>query len=445
MYISIAICIVSFFGLLALLRRDAVSLGLPVAYLFSLLLIHVPGAYAYLISDQLVGRNSVEKGIEFTAIGSVSFVAGVLVVSLLSTESPIASIGGRHRFAVFCLFGGWLFNIGLIFLPNIPSFSAAIDKAGAIWMLGVMVGLRSSLQQSNPRQAALWGSALLVYPVAGLVFGGFLSYGSAAMIIVLAILLISIRGKIKVIVGLIVGIYLGMTVFVNYFEHRRDIRKEAWSDEAPLASKIDAAMEIVTDFQWFDSSNKRHLFALTERLNQNYFAGRAAIRIQNGVVDYLYGRSIWEGLISLVPRVVWPDKPVTAGSPEIVSRMTGLKLNKYTSFGVGNVMEFQINFGIPGLICGFFLLGMLLRMLDRRAAVAERRGDFGITIVCFLPAVALIQPNGSLVELFSGGAAAWVGGMGWKWAWEYWSTFRTSDHDRSVDLPTPGALHLSRE
>ena len=44
----IFICLAAFLGLLRLLRRDRVSLGLPVAYLYSLLLIHVPGAFAHI-------------------------------------------------------------------------------------------------------------------------------------------------------------------------------------------------------------------------------------------------------------------------------------------------------------------------------------------------------------------------------------------------------------
>jgi hypothetical protein len=114
---------------------------------------------------------------------------------------------------------------------------------------------------------------------------------------------------------------------------------------------------------------------------------------------------------------LWPEKPVFGGSPKIVAEMTGLRLANNTTFGVGNVMEFQINFGIPGLIIGFFLLGFLIRTLDRNAAAAEGRGDLGKTILCFLPAVALIQPNGSMVELCGGAGAALVAAYAWKWAW----------------------------
>jgi putative effector of murein hydrolase LrgA (UPF0299 family) len=106
--------------------------------------------------------------------------------------------------------------------------------------------------------------------------------------------------------------------------------------------------------------------------------------------------------------------------------MTGLYLDEDTSWGVGNVMEFQINFGIPGLIGGFLMLGWLLGTLDRSAAEAERAGQLSRVFFFFLPAVALIQPLGSLVELSGGAAAALVAAFGWSWGWERWSRRRTA-------------------
>jgi hypothetical protein len=423
MEFSIAVCIATFLWLLFDLRRDSVSLGLPLAYLFSLLLIHVPGAYVYVVADFpfLSYSDFVEVGIRFTAIASVSFVGGAWAVRLFSTgRPPISAETDQRRFSFFCLICGWLSTYALGSLHAISSVGAAIDRAGGIWMLGVMLGLRSAVKRSNLMMAGMWLGALAVYPVLMLLLGGFLSYGSAAMIIVLSILTVSVRNWWKVIIGLIVAVYLGLNVFVNYFGQREEIRKEVWGG-APLTDRIDATLDIFRDFRWFNPNNMGHVIALDQRLNQNFFTGLAADRIEQGSVDYLYGRSVWEGLIALIPRALWPDKPVFAGSPKIVSEMTGLTLNENTSFGVGNVMEFHINFGIPGLIVGFFLLGLALRALDRYAAMSLRRGDFGNAVIGFLPAIALIQPNGSLVEISSGAAAALVAAHGWKWAWKRWS------------------------
>jgi hypothetical protein len=64
------------------------------------------------------------------------------------------------------------------------------------------------------------------------------------------------------------------------------------------------------------------------------------------------------------------------------------------------------------------VLGWLIGTLDLKAAVAESQGELGRVILFFLPGVALIGPNGSLVELFGGSAAALVAAFGWKLAWK---------------------------
>src|SRR5207237_2039658 len=90
----------------------------------------------------------------------------------------------------------------------------------------------------------------------------------------------------------------------------------------------------------------------------------------------------------------------------------------------------QVNFGLPGVVIGFFILGWTLGFLDVRAAIAESRGDLPRAIVFFLPAVALIQPNGSMVELVGGAAAALVAAYPWTWVWRHWVVLRRPTHPR---------------
>jgi hypothetical protein len=441
----IVICLASFLLLLWLLRRSRVSLGLPIAYLYSLLLIHAPGAYAHIVGrDFLHHSDLIEIGMGFAALGSVCFVAGVWWARrhLSRATMPVRRETNLNQFCWFCVIGGWALIYGLSPLFQIPSIGATVEKGGAIWMLGVMLGLRAAWQRRDLKRAAIWLGALMVYPALMLLLGGFLSYGSAAIIIVCAALTISTRSYWQAVVGITVFLFLSLSVFVNYYAHRNDIREQVWGG-ASLEARIDSVTDTVRGFEWFDPSNQKHLIALDERLNQNYFVGLAARRIQVGLSHYLDGESVWEGLLSLVPRLLWPDKPVFGGSPQIVSKMTGLHFSPNTSIGVGNVMEFQINFGIPGVIIGFFVLGWFIGVLDLKAAVAEARGDMGRTILFFLPCVALIQPNGSIVELTGGSAAALVAAYGWKWTWKQWVAHRDSS-GRTYSYPheaVPKARH----
>jgi hypothetical protein len=322
-------------------------------------------------------------------------------------------------------------------MVHVASLGAVIEKGGSIWMLGVLIGLQGALERKSFKGIAIWISALATYPISMLLISGFLSAGVTATVIVLSAMAVWIRHYLRVVVGICVAAFLGMTAFVNYYESRDEIRDAVWGG-APILDRIHVVTGAATRFHWFDMSNPQDLVALDERLNQNYFVGLAVMRLKDGEVDFLDGYSLWEGLLALVPRVIWPQKPVTAGSSTIVSDMTGLELSLDASWGVGNVMEFYINFGWPGLVAGFLLLGWLLGKLDLRAAASLDRGDFGSAIMAFLPAVAFIQPNGSIVEMTGGAASALIAAYWWRWAWRKWSQEkRTPPEPQRDGIPTP--------
>ena len=415
---SLSICLAAVLLLLWMLRRNGVSLGLPIAYLFLLLREHVPGAYVHLIGEEFFFNSAfVETGIWFTAIGSLFFVAGVWVAGCSPADRAVhRTPADRQQFVLFCLISGWLFTFGLrSFLIDVPSIGALVDKGGAIWILGVLLGLRQAVWLGDLKGIVLWLAALVVYPTS-LLLVGFAGIGTQSVIIVICALTVSARKFSRILVGIAGVTFVGLSFYVNYFEERHVIRQTTW--ELNIADQLTFVASRFSNMDWFDQSNPRHLHALDQRLNQNYFVGIAAVRIQQGLADYLYGQSILEGIVSLVPRAAWPDKPVFGGSGDIVANATGLQLSKTTSWGVGNVMEFYINFGYSGLIVGFFLLGWLLRTLDRQSAVAERRGELGKLILSFLPALALIGPLVSMVELVSGSAAALLSAFCFKWIWE---------------------------
>jgi hypothetical protein len=378
---------------------------------------HLPGAFAHLVGRDFLLHYDIDAvAMRFVAVAAACFVLGVLWARSDRRDVPLRADVDRRRFWLFCLVGGWIVVYGLSPLYNIPSFNALGDKGGAIWMLGVVLALRSAFGNRDVKGILLWGSALMVYPVLMLVFGGFLGYGSVPIVLVGSVLAVSLRNGRRVAVGIVLFTYLSLSVFVNYFEHRTQLREQVWGG-APLDARISTAVDSFAHFELFDPSNQQHLIDLDQRLNQNYFVGLAARRIERGQAEYLNGESLWEGLLALVPRVVWPDKPVYGGSPEIVSKMTGLHFNSRTSIGVGNVMELEINFGYAGIVIGFFVLGWIIGKLDLKAAIAERQGKLGTVILCFLPCLAFIQPNGSIVEITGGVAAAWGSAYLWSRLW----------------------------
>jgi len=89
-----------------------------------------------------------------------------------------------------------------------------------------------------------------------------------------------------------------------------------------------------------------------------------------------------------------------------VSEHTMIEFAGNTSVGMGQVLEFYINFGTTGVIIGMLVLGFALRFMDMRLAAALVRSDWDTVMFYFLVGSATLQVGGSLAEIGAGVAAA---------------------------------------
>jgi hypothetical protein len=122
--------------------------------------------------------------------------------------------------------------------------------------------------------------------------------------------------------------------------------------------------------------------------------------------DFAYGETFWQAVLALVPRFVWPNKPIFAGSPGLVSQYTGFTFAEGTSVGVGQIMEFYINFGTLGVTLGFLILGALITVIDATAGQRLRHGDWQGFALWYLTGISFLSVGGSLVELTSSAGAS---------------------------------------
>lgn len=421
---SIALSLGSFVALMLLVRHRSPSMGFPVAYLFQLLLIHVPGAIVHALPWADLNWHEVSViGASCAAIGAASFVGGVWLARLSGVRRQTVVHHVEQKFLWFSLLLGWALMFGLRkALKNVPSIFAAVEIGSLVWMIAVMVGLPLAFRSRNLTQIGLWLGALSVYPLLFLVDHGFLVWGINAAIICLAFLVVLTRKLWRVWAGLAVLSVFGMGLFATYVGMRSEIRKVVWKGES-WERRWGESLRLVSEFRLMDLRNPEDLAAVNWRLNQNYLVGMAVERLRSGAVEYYKGKTVVQGFQAMIPRILWPEKPVFAGGGNIVMEMTGFFVDsKKTSYGVGNVMEFYINFGMPSLVLGFLFLGWGLGRLDYLAAMALSDGDYPRVIVCALPIIALIQPERGIVEMASGAMAGVVAALFWRWLWGMLST-----------------------
>jgi len=251
-------------------------------------------------------------------------------------------------------------------------------------------------------------AASTLLPFATILAQGYLSYGLAALAAVAAFIAEMVKSRRKlVLVGVGVG-YVTMSFFVTYMRDRAQIRDAVWNG-AETSQRIDLISASIANFEWFDINNPSHLWRIDERLNQGYLVGLAVDRLERGDVAFGKGETVKDAFIALLPRMLWPDKGVAAGSSDIVSRYTGMEFMEGTSVGVGLVMELFVNFGSPGVWIGFAAFGALLIFIDERAHARLVEGDARAFAVWYLPGSSLLQlGGGSLVDASASAGAALV-------------------------------------
>lgn len=116
--------------------------------------------------------------------------------------------------------------------------------------------------------------------------------------------------------------------------------------------------------QIYASIDKSSIYLMT--LNIDFpWAYEAYLNIVNYVpryVEYTWGFSYYRWLFVLIPRSLWPEKPENLSAQYIYSFVDpGWHGHSSAILLLG---EFHWNFGLPGIIIGMFMTGLLIRLLQ---------------------------------------------------------------------------------
>lgn len=406
--LSVCICVSQW-------RSRGGGVGLTVAYLLNFLIIHLTGAAIYVLPWYTSPQAEfVELGFEQSVIALAAFTIGSVLVApfavgVLSKQEPEP----EERSVTFDA-GKSLIVIGLGFyfvlapvLGRIPSISAVLSLGWGVLLSGLCLKLWQSWERGDRRTFFLWLATTLCAPFITVIFEGFLGYGTSYFILVLSFIATFYRPRWHIIAAGLICVVFGLSFYVTYMRDRATLRGII-ADDGAYSDRVEQVIDTASSFEVFDIYNEEHLIRIDDRLNQNILVGAAVDYLRSGRQAFANGETLWMALIAVVPRAIWPDKPVQAGSAGLVTEYTGIVFAEGTSVGVGQVMEFYINFGTTGVAFGFFVLGTALGVLDclaKRQLLVRDIPEFGAV---FLVGFSLINPGGSLVEISAAAAAAIV-------------------------------------
>jgi len=380
--------------------------GLMLTYLLSFGTIHLLAPVLYLIpwfGDIRIGPTL--EGLRESTIALIAFAAGAEIGARLArqrndrppADDLIRPIDTRQANA-YLIAGLFIYAVMIPASRGIPTLTALVSMA--LPMIVGAMGAKCWAAWCEGRQGVMWGwvAISLAFPVLTVLTQGFLGFGFASMLTLFAFVASYYRPQWKVLVAGLALAYIGLSVYVTYMRDRTDIRNIVWTG-GTLRESAAQASDTFGALEWFDPNNVKHLDRIDGRLNQDLLIGMAVENLEVGTAHFAAGSTIFDAVLAVVPRALWPDKPVAAGSGDLVADFTGLRFPEGTSVGIGQVMECYVNFGTTGVLIGFLLIGGCVAFFDRVSLRCLRQGHLSGFMVWYLPGLAFLQVGGSFVEL----------------------------------------------
>lgn len=398
------------------LRLHQRATGLVLAYMANLWLIHWPAALTYLFPETAgIDAERVITGFHSSTLGIMGFAAGAVLIAPFIVrvfEPPRSHTNAAARRLpdarlpfTYVLIGIASYLVVTPLLGKLPTISALVGATTQLIIAGFCLGLWYFWHAGQRRKFVLLLLLAFALPMITILRQGFLGYGAVALITIVSFIAVFYRPRWRLVLMAAGVAYLGFSFYVTYMRDRGELRASVWGGQSAV-ERVARLSRTLTGIEWFNPANPTHILRITGRLNQNYLVGAAVERIRTGASNYANGETVLQAFLSLIPRAIWPEKPVRAGSPDIVSNYTGIRFAKGTSVGIGQVMEFYINFGELGVIFGFLVLGIVVTVIDTWAGMRLWVGDWLQFAVWYLTGLAMIQAGGSLIEVMSSAGAA---------------------------------------
>ena len=354
------------------------------------------------------------EGLRHSAFAMVAFAVGVEAVTLWRRHLRAADHRVRTRVILprplttaYLISAVLLYGVISPLVGKLPTV-AALASAGST-LMAVAVGLQcwNAWNAGHPGRMWLWVIATCVFPIFTVLMQGFLGYGYAATLVVLGFVGSFYRPRWQVLALGLVLAYSAMSVFVTYMRDRTDIRDVVWGG-ASIDERLSQLRSTFDHAEWFNPYEVDHLHRINGRLNQSYLVGASVSYLEGRKGEYAGGETLLDAVLAVVPRALWPDKPVVGGSGDIVTRYTGIRFAEGTSVGVGHVLELYVNFATTGVLVGFLMIGIVLTYLDGVAADRLARGDAFGFLLRYMPGLGVLQVGGSLAEVAGTAAASYV-------------------------------------
>ncbi len=354
-------------GVLTLLARRGLPVhlvGVMEAPIFLALLAY-PVTTLYLSdateSYDLVHNPTLDSAMWIAWMGMASFLVGMVIA--FRRRLPVDR-KARHPIQLVETDTLLLYAVGMIVMEYVlPHVSVSFFALSFVLSCCAPVGLftflalqkRDDLRWTRTWKFALWVLALLFWSVRS-VLGGI--FGGTLLILFIFLLQYAHRSKAILLALLAGSFFLGPLMQDTKSDFRQRLASDGRYRERALKDVIlDNFQRVILHGDW--QAYEKGLTQLASRVCtfEIWLSVKRHMEIQR---DFAHGKTIGDALVAgLIPRILWPDKPITGGSSDLAEKYADMIIPQGTSVGVGAISEFYINAGGTGVLTGMFLLGWM--------------------------------------------------------------------------------------
>ena len=408
------IWVISFISFIYILRKSNYkNIGLGLIYFFNFSLIHFWGSVFF------ISPGYWNEDLEFTLIGYkystiaiLSFFVGyVLFIKFGKRKDRVNPLNNGSYLGseplLYFLFGLLIFFILKPLLLGLPTVTVFVSMGQQLLIVGLCLLLYKTYKLRNfiTFFSLIVFSALI--PFITILNDGFLGTGLSMFITVLIFMTNFYRLNYRYIILVAFGIYLGLSFYQSYLRDREDIRELVWGG-AEFTERVEQLQYTLTHVEFFNPLDSVHLDRVNERLNQNWIVGASVVHLSGGYEEYAKGDTFKQGIMNLIPRIIWKNKPIVAGDTRRVEKYTGIDFQEDTSVGMPHVMELYVNFAVYSVIIGFILIGILFSYLDYKSFITLHNYQFNKFVFYFLPALAFMRTETPFIDNISGAVAGGI-------------------------------------
>jgi hypothetical protein len=411
----IPIYLIVFGAWLFLIRREnGIGAGVRFLYIANLSAQMLFGPIVFWLFDS---PEAVSSAALITLLGVAAFVVGAYIVApnieawrKVPDDATPLDLQEHRQIA-------WrIFAIGLIsqmFLARTLGIATLRALAGQTTFLshsGATLLVLNAIW-SRDRRALLTGiGAVFVAAIVAVFATGFASQGLILIFAAVCLWALSERFTADRL-GRIFAISLLLLIPYNaWISGRGELRARA---EVERLSIEDQLTIFLRNAEWTgpaDLLDTEQVERIKVRLDQSRLFA-LGIEHTPSVEPFAHGRTFFDAIIAMVPRAIWPEKPIVAGGKDFVSQYTGVDFLGIVSVGMHPIFEFYVNFGVRGVIVFLFLFGLLCGFLDMRFAAGL--GSIPTQLIVLQISWTVVSSNVMSEFTMSAGATlvvAWIAG-----------------------------------